>query len=300
MASVGTEYSTAAEQVADDSKQHRLNSKQHLTDSTQSSLLTGAPSSPIPFFSSSSEPSSSLPSLSPRGSRSVCPPRRRRRKISDLEASEIWKCPLYLCHKRYKKTSIQSIALHKAKCGSRPQLMSQQHEQQHKDMLLQQQSEQLHEQQLMLNMQWEEQRRQLMALQNAWQALLLTQHQQQMMQLPSAAAGSFFNQQPFGLVPSDSPCTSVSHSNQLIAVGSTAHQLPLQHLSSTQTLSYSIPSNPPVDALTPSSSSLVCTLSSTTQSSVVQPIKPSPLTPSKVSGAPRVPSSQQPNGMESL
>jgi len=302
----------SAEHLAEGSKQQRASGKRHHADSTSSSAGGGVPSSPIPSFTSSSEPSYSPPSLSPRDSLSAGPPRRRRRKISDLGASEIWECPLYLCHKRYKKTSIQSIALHKAKCGSRPQLqqlISQQEEQLNKDRLLQQQSRQLHEQQLMLNRQQEEQQRQLMALDNARQALMLMQQQQQhtqqqqqqqqqhILQRHSAAAGPFVNQQqPYGLLPAHSPFTSMpSPSNQL-----SGQQLPLQHFSLTQTLSYPLSTGAAVEAPSPSSSSLVSTLSPVTQSSGAQPMHSPTLTPSSVPGAPRPPSAQQPTGMELL
>ena len=282
--------------------------KRHHPESAQSSVILSVPSSPIPSFISSSEPSLSPANLSPRDSLSSAgPPRRRRRKISDLGVSEVWECPLYLCHKRYKKTSIQSIALHKAKCGSRPQLqqlMSQQEEQLLKDRLLQQQSRQLHEQQLMLNRQQEEQQRQLMALDGARQALMMMQQQQQMqqqqmMQRPSPASAAFLNQSPFGLVPA-APFTVISPSNnqQLTAVGSSPQQLPLQQFSLSQTLSY--PLSGTVEAASPSSSSLVSTLSPVTHSSVTPPMQNTQLVGLNVTGVPRPPSAQRPGGMDML
>ena len=294
--------SASAQQVA------RRNAKRAHTDLSQPQPLASlsVPSSPIPSFTSSSEPSSSPPSLSPRDGVSVGPPRRRRRKISDLGQGEIWECPLYLCHKRYKKTSIQSIALHKAKCGSRPQLqqlMSQQEEQLHKDRLLQQQSRQLHEQQVMLNRQQEEQQRQMMALENARQALLLMQQQQQqqqqVMQRPPTSAGPFHSQPSFGLVPT-APFASMSPSNQLAATGSTAPPLPLQQFSLNQSMSYPLITGPLADSNSPSSSSLVSTQSPVTQSTGAPVLQSPPLMPLTVSGAPHPPSAQRSNGTELL
>ena len=94
-------------------------------------------------------------------------------------------------------------------CSSRPllqQLVSQQEEQLHKERLLQQYSRQLHEQQLLLNRQQEDQRKQLTALENAWQALLLMQ--QQLMRRPSAAAAP--SSTNINSVPPASPFPSTS------------------------------------------------------------------------------------------
>ena len=266
-------------------------------------VLVPMPSSPIPSFSSSSEPSASPASLSPADKMSGGPLRRRRRMISDLGMGGIWECPLYLCHKRYKKTSLQSIALHKAKCGSRPQLqqlMSQREEQIHKDRLLQQQSRQLREQQVMLNRQQEEQERQMMALETARHTLLvmqqqqhMEQHHQQIMQRPPSAAGSFLTHFSFGLIPpATAPFGTMSPPNQQLgAVSSSAlHHMPPQHFSLTQTLSIPQPAAPPYPTTGQPSSSLVSTVSPVKQPDPARPLQSPSLLPFNLPVAPRPPS----------
>ena len=237
-------------------QQQLLTIERNRTDSTRSSAGVSSPSPPIPSFTSSSEASScpsSLDSLSislPAGG----PPRRRRRKIGDLGAAEIWECPLYLCHKCYKKTSIQSIALHKAKCSSRPQLhlMSQQKEQLHKDLLLQQQSRQLYDQRLMLDRQQEERQKQLIALESVRQALCIMeqqQTQQQMIQRLSSSAELALNQPRIGHLPGAAAPFEfkLSSSQQRVAVGSTpTHLQMLQQCHLPQSLScprHSVPAD---------------------------------------------------------
>ena len=321
-----SEYSSA-QQLTDGggsrSKQHHdghssvhASGKRALAPSASSaaSATSAVPSSPIPSFTSESEPSSSPLSYSPRDSSSGGPPRRRRRKISDLGAGEVWECPLYLCHKRYKKTSIQSIALHKAKCGSRPQLqqlMSQQEEQHNKDRLLQQQSMQLHEQQLRLNRQQEEQQRQMMQLETARQALLMMQQQQhmaqqqlqqqqqpqqQMLQRQSGPPPPFSGQLPFGFASAGPQFAPMSPLNQHMSAAVSAHQLPIQHFALTSSLSYPLPSN---DASASSASASLSAASPVTQPAVGQSLQSPTLLPLSIPVPQRPPSAQRPMGVES-
>ena len=96
-------------------------------DSTPESNVSLSPaSSPTASATTGSDVPGSVAS-----SASLSAARRRRRKISDISASELWACPLYLCNKKYKKTSIQSIAQHREKCSARPLVRQWEAEQEH-------------------------------------------------------------------------------------------------------------------------------------------------------------------------
>ena len=87
---------------------------------------TASPDGPVALIPSSTTPIFRSDSLAAADA-VTCPPptfststRRRRREITRIASSELWVCSQPFCTKKYKKTSVQSIAEHRDKCAARP------------------------------------------------------------------------------------------------------------------------------------------------------------------------------------
>ena len=145
--------------------------------------LVASPSPPTIFRSDSLAAAGAVTSSPPIFSSYT---RRRRREITGMDSSELWECSQPLCTKKYKKTSIQSIAEHRDKCAARPvvKLWEVEREQRRVSQLhLQQQLQNIQQQLQELHRQKEElQHHNAFLIQQAF--------------TPSAASAAFFNPSP--------------------------------------------------------------------------------------------------------